>query len=210
MMYHYLDYRNGAVLVMNENLADELTQAKGRAYGIEFQAKRTQGKITGWLSYTYARTQLKDQQNLGIDAINGGEWYNAAHDKPHEVKFVGNYKITHRFSVSCNVDYSTGRPVTIPVSTYYYGGGMRLAYSTRNGYRIPDYFRMDLALNIDPGHYLRKLTHMSWTLGVYNVTGRKNAYSVYYTTHGGASISGYKVSVFAAPIPYINLNLKFG
>ena len=87
---------------------------------------------------------------------------------------------------------------------------MRLAYSIRNGYRIPDYFRMDLALNIDPGHYLRKLTHMSFTLGVYNVTGRKNPYSVYYTTQGGVQVKGYMISVFAVPIPYLTLNLKFG
>lgn len=207
---HYLDYKSGAVLIMNDNLEDALVETYGKAYGIEFMAKKALGKLNGWLSYTYSRSLLREMEDRGISTINGGDWYPAPHDKPHDFKLVGNYKFTHRYSLSFNIDYSTGRPVTIPVSTYYYGGGMRLAYSTRNGYRIPDYFRMDLALNIDPGHYLRKLTHMSWTLGVYNVTGRKNAYSVYYTTHGGASISGYKVSVFAAPIPYINLNLKFG
>ena len=69
---------------------------------------------------------------------------------------------------------------------------------------------MDLALNIDPGHYLRKLTHMSMTIGVYNVTGRKNPYSVFYNTRGGTSIDGYMVSVLATPVPYINLNLRFG
>lgn len=209
MMYNYLDYRNGAVLVMNENLVNELTQAKGRAYGIELQAKREVGKITGWLSYTYARTQLKDQQDRGIEAINGGKWYSAAHDKPHEIKFVGNYKITHRFSVSCNIDYSTGRPVTIPVGKYWYDGGYRLAYSDRNAYRLPDYFRMDLAMNVEPSPNLKKLAHLSLTFGVYNVTARKNAYSVYFTTSGGTEVSGHMISVFACPIPYINLNLKF-
>ena len=51
---------------------------------------------------------------------------------------------------------------------------------------------------------------MTWTLGVYNVTGRKNAYSIYYSTDGGKALAGYKLAVFACPIPYINLNLKFG
>jgi hypothetical protein len=51
---------------------------------------------------------------------------------------------------------------------------------------------------------------MSWTIGVYNVTGRKNAYSVFYNSDkGGLGISGHMLSVFACPIPYINLNLKF-
>ena len=207
---NYLDYKSGAVLIMNENLEDELVGTYGKAYGVEFMAKKPLGKLNGWMSYTYSRSLLREMEDRGISTINGGAWYPAPHDKPHDFKLVGNYKFTHRYSLSFNVDYSTGRPVTIPVSTYWYGGGLRLGYSMRNGYRIPDYFRMDLALNIDPGHYLRKLTHVTWTLGVYNVTGRRNAYSIYYTTHGGTSISGYKVSVFATPIPYININMKFG
>ncbi len=207
---HYLDYKSGATLIMNDALEDALVETYGKAYGVEFMVKKPLGKLNGWLSYTYSRSLLREMEYRGISTINNGEWYPAPHDKPHDFKIVGNYKFTHRYSLSFNVDYSTGRPVTIPVSVYYYGGGMRLAYSTRNGFRIPDYFRLDLALNIDPGHYLKKLTHMSWTFGVYNVTGRKNAYSVYYTTHGGNSLSGYKISVFAAPVPYLNLNLKFG
>ena len=207
---HSLDYKSGAVLIMNEHLADDVVETYGRAYGVEFMVKKAVGKLNGWMSYTYSRSFLREMENRGLASINGGDWYPAPHDKPHDFKLVGNYKFTHRYSLSLNIDYSTGRPVTIPVAMYNYGGGLRLQYSTRNGYRIPDYFRMDVAINIDPGHYLRKLTHMSWTLGVYNVTGRKNPYSVYYTTNGGTSLSGYMISVFATPIPYLNLNLKFG
>ena len=205
-----LDYKSGAVLIMNENLADDLVETYGKAYGVELMAKKALGKLNGWVSYTYSRSLLREMQDRGVETINGGAWYPAPHDKPHDFKLVGNYKFTHRYSLSVNVDYSTGRPVTIPVAVYRYGGGYRLAYSSRNGYRIPDYFRMDLALNIDPGHYLRKLTHMSFTLGVYNVTGRKNPYSVYYNTLGGTSVKGYMVSVFATQIPYLTLNVKFG
>ena len=206
---NYLDYKSGATLIMNPNLADDLVTTFGRAYGIELMAKKALGKLNGWVSYTYARSFLKEMEDRGVETINYGEWYCAPHDKPHDFKLVGNYKFTHRYSLSVNIDYSTGRPVTIPMATYRYGGGMRLAYSYRNGYRIPDYFRMDVAVNIDPGHYLRQLTHMSWTVGVYNVTGRKNAYSVYFNSANN-SLCGYKISVFAVPIPYVNLNLKFG
>ncbi len=207
--WNYLDYKSGALLVMNENLSDDLVRTKGKAYGVEFMARKTIGKLNGWLSYTYSRTFLKEMEDRGASTINGGDWYKTAFDKPHDFKMVANYALTARFSLSANVDYSTGRPVTVPVGWFRYGGGYRLAYSERNGYRVPDYFRLDLALNIDPGHYLKKLTHMSVTLGCYNVTGRKNAYSVFYTTNGGRNIQGYKVSVFATQIPYINLNLLF-
>ena len=204
------DYKSGATLIMNGNLAEDLVPIYTKSYGVEFMVKKTTGKLNGWLSYTYSRSLMKEMNDRGLETINGGAWYSAPHDKPHDFKLVGNYKFTHRYSLSCNVEYSTGRPVTIPISSYYYEGGLRLGYSTRNGYRIPDYFRLDLALNIDAGHYLKKLSHMSWTFGVYNVTGRKNAYSVYYSTNGGVALTGYKLAVFACPVPYITFNIKFG
>ena len=98
--------------------------------------------------------------------------------------------------------------MTIPVSKYEYANGVRLVYTERNGYRIPDYFRLDLAFIIEPGHYLRQLTHFSVTFGCYNVTGRKNPYSIYYTAEGSV-IKGHMLSVFATQVPYINLNMKF-
>ena len=208
-MLHYLDYKSGATLIMNDNLPDDLVETRGKAYGVEFMVKKSIGKLNGWMSYTYSRTFLQEMEDRGVQTINGGDWYPAPHDKPHDFKLVGNYKFTHRYSLSVNVDYSTGRPVTIPIGKYVYGGGTRLAYSQRNGYRIPDYFRMDLAMNIEPGHYLKKLTHMSVTFGVYNVTGRKNAYSVFYNTAGGSKVAGHMISVFSVPVPYVNLNLKF-
>lgn len=208
-MYNILDYKSGAVLSMNEHLADDLVRADGRAYGVELMLRKQTGRLTGWIAYTWSRSLLREEEGRGAAAINGGAWYNAPHDKPHDIKLVANYKFTHRYSISCNLDYSTGRPVTIPVGQYMYCDALRLVYSERNAYRIPDYFRLDLALNIEPGHYFKALAHMSATIGCYNVTGRKNAYSVYYTTNGGTQLKGYMVSVFATPIPYATLNLKF-
>ena len=119
-----------------------------------------------------------------------------------------NFALTHRYSFSVNVDYSTGRPVTVPIGTYYYGGKWRMAYADRNAHRIPDYFRTDVAFNIDPGHYLKAAFHTTITVGVYNVTGRKNPYSVFFKNEDGAA-AGYMLSVFATQIPYINLNILF-
>lgn len=207
--YNYLDYKSGAVLSMNENLADDLVRTTGRSYGVELMLRKLTGRLTGWVSYTWSRAFLKEMEYRGAETINGGDWYCAPFDKPHDIKLVGNYKFTHRYSISFNLDYSTGRPVTIPVGQYLYGNALRLMYSERNAYRIPDYFRLDLAFNIEPGHYLKAFTHMSATIGCYNVTGRRNAYSVFYTTNGGSQLSGHMVSVFATQIPYLSLNLKF-
>jgi len=124
------------------------------------------------------------------------------------VKFVGNFKLTHRYSFSLNCDYSTGRPVTLPVSKYMYDGRQYVYYSERNKYRIPDFFRVDLSFNIEAGHRLTKLTHSYFNIGVYNVTGRKNAYSVYYVQENGR-IQGYQLSIFGVPVPYASYNIKF-
>lgn len=204
-----LDYKPGATLVMNERLWEDIVTVKGRSYGAEFMIKKSTGKLTGWLSYSYSRAQLRETQDRGRETIAGGAWYNAPYDKPHEVKLAANWAITRRYSISANLEYSTGRPVTVPSGRYFFGDAWRLAYTERNSYRIPDYFRIDLALNIDPGHYLKALVHNSITIGVYNVTGRKNPYSVFYKAESSGNIKGYMLSVFATQIPYINLNFLF-
>lgn len=204
-----LDYKSGATLAMNPQLANDLVPVFGRAYGVEVMVKRPVGKVTGWLSYSYSRSQLREMQDRGAETINGGAWYNAPYDKPHEVKLAINWAMTHRFSLSVNMDYSTGRPTTIPIGRYRYNGAWHLAYSERNGYRIPDYFRLDAALNIDPGHFKRAWVHASFTIGVYNITGRKNPYSVFFKTSPSGELQGYILSVFASQIPYINVNLLF-
>ncbi len=207
-MNNYLDYKSGAVLLMNHNIHDDVVETEGRAYGVELMLKKALGKLNGWVSYTYSRAMLRELGERGINAINAGDWYNAAYDKPHDLKLVANYKVTHRVSFSVNADYSTGRPVTVPVGKYMYGGEYKLYYSQRNQYRIPDYFRMDAAINVEPTHKLKAFVHFSITAGVYNLTGRKNVYSLYFDTEGD-EIKGHKLCIFGAPIPYINLNFKF-
>lgn len=207
-MDDYLDYRNGAELIMNHNIETDVLPTEGRAYGIEFMVKKTQGKLNGWVSYTYSRTELRQKDPRIPEPVNSGDWYPADYDKPHDFKFIGNYKFTHRYSLSLNCDYSTGRPITLPVSKYHFAGGEFVYYSERNKYRIPDFFRMDMSFNIEPSHHLTLLTHSTISLGVYNLTGRKNAYSVYYISENGL-IKGYKLAIFGVPIPYIAYNIKF-
>ena len=206
-MSNYLDYRGGAELMMNPHIETEVAGVKGKAYGVELMLKKTQGRLNGWVSYTWSRTMLQRHEELSSSA-NTNLWYPADFDKPHEVKFVGNYKLTHRYSFSLNCDYSTGRPITLPVSKYWYEGRQYVYYSERNKYRIPDFFRMDVSFNIESGHHLTQLTHGYFTIGVYNLTGRKNAYSVYYEQKG-SRIQGYQLSIFGAPIPYASYNIRF-
>ena len=208
---NYLDYRSGAQLLMNDHLETEVLPTEGRAYGVEFMLKRPKGKLNGWVSYTYSRTELRQNDPRIPNPVNNGSWYPAEYDKPHDFKLVGNYQFTQRYSTSLNVDYSTGRPQTMPVSQYYDHtiGATTFFYSERNGVRIPDYFRVDLSFNIKPTHRLTAKTHTFFTLGVYNLLGRKNVYSIYFQNEGDEGMKGYKMSIFGAPIPYASFNVKF-
>jgi hypothetical protein len=203
-----LDYRSGAVLILNQHVEQDVINDEGKAYGVEFLLKKTAGKLNGWLSYTYSRTLLRqDDPNAG-EQINNGAWYPADYDKPNAFNFTGNYRFSHRYSMSLDVAYSTGRPITLPIAKYEYAGSERVFYSDRNAYRIPDYFRSDFSINIEGNHRVHQFFHNSWSIGVYNLTGRQNAYSTFFTEQGGV-ISGYKLSIFASPIPFINYNVRF-
>ncbi len=207
-MNNYLDYRSGAELIMNHTIETDVLETVGKAYGVELMLKKQTGMLNGWVSYTYSRTQLRQKDLRITEPVNNGNWYPADYDKPHEFKLVGNYKFTHRYSMSLNCDYSTGRPITLPVSKYHYGNGEYVYYSDRNKYRIPDFFRMDIAFNVEPSHHLTLLTHSMISFGLYNMTGRKNAYSVYYIAEEG-KLKGYKLAIFGMPIPYVSYNIKF-
>ncbi len=205
---NYLDYKSSANLLLNQHIEQDVLNTQGKAYGIEFSLKKTAGKLNGWINYTYSRTFLRqDDPNAG-ELINNGAFYPANYDKPHDFNFAGNYHFSHRYSVSLNVVYSTGRPITLPIAKYYAYGSERVYYSDRNAYRIPDYFRSDFSLNIDGNHRLNQRFHNSWTIGVYNLTGRQNAYSEFFQEQGGV-INGYQLSIFARPIPFINYNIRF-
>lgn len=205
---NYLDYKSGAKLVMNPALETDVLGTKGKAYGVELLIKKTAGKLNGWIGYTWSRILLKADDPQAGEMINDGEYYPANYDKPHDITLISNYRFNHRFSVSFNATYSTGRPITLPIGIFYYAGGQRTLYTNRNAYRIPDYFRADFAMNIEGNHKVNQTLHTSWTFGVFNLTGRKNPYSVYYVSENG-SINGYKLSIFGSAIPYVNFNIKF-
>ena len=206
----YLNYRNSAVLLMNPHLETDVISTKGKAYGVELQVKKPTGKVNGWVSYTFARSLLRQDDNRVKYLLNDGDWYPSEYDRPHEVKAVVNFKFTERYSFSSNFNYATGRPTTLPTGKYYntYYQKFMPYYSDRNTYRIPDYVRLDLAFNIEPTHKLTSFLHTSFSIGVYNALARRNAYNIYYVNEGDM-IKGYRLSVFGTAIPYVSLNIQF-
>ena len=204
----FVDYKSGATLVLNPHIETDIVNAQGRAYGVEFFVKKLTGKLNGWVGYTYSRSLVQVNAATTADMINGGRYYPSNYDKPHDFTLVGNYRFSHRISASLNFTYSTGRPITLPIAKYYAGNSLRVLYSDRNSYRVPDYLRLDVGLNFEGNHKVKKLAHSSWTIGVYNLTGRQNPYSIYFKSENG-QIKGYQLSIFGQPIPSLTYNFKF-
>lgn len=205
---HFLDYKSGASLLMNEHIETDLINTRGKAWGVEFLLKKTAGRLNGWFSYTYSRTFLQQDDPIAGEKINRGEWYPASFDKPHNVNAIVNYRFSHRLSMSTNMVYTTGRPITLPIGVFNMGGTTALLYSDRNQYRIPDYFRADFSITLDGNHKVKQKFHNSWSAGVYNLTSRENPYSVYFVSESG-QVKGYQLSIFGAAIPFVTYNIKF-
>lgn len=204
-----VEYKDGADLVVNKHPEQDVLQGKLDAYGIEFMLRKPFGKLNGWINYTWSKSSVLVKNDITGEQNNFGIEYPANYDKPHAINVVANYKISKRVSFSGNVVYSTGRPITYPTSIYYQDGQPLLNYSLRNEYRIPDYFRLDVSLKVEGNLKRRKWIHGSWIFSVYNLTGRKNAYSVYFKSEDGF-IRGYKLSIFAVPIFSVTYDFKLG
>ncbi len=204
-----VEYRDGANFINSPHIETEILQGDQEAYGFEAMIKKTTGKLNGWLAYSYARSYIQVDSNIPGESINKGLLYPSNYDRPHNLSIVTNYKFDRRLSVSANLVYVTGRPVTYPISIYFMEDMKYIDYSDRNSYRIPDYFRADFSINMEGNLKKRKLFHSYWMLNFYNLTGRRNAYSIYFINEEG-SINGYKLSIFGRTVITLSWNFKFG
>ncbi|MBN1118426.1 MAG: TonB-dependent receptor [Bacteroidales bacterium] len=204
-----VEYKDGVDFISDIPTEMLLLQGNQKAYGFEFLFKKNTGKFTGWLSYCYSRSLVDVSSDIPTEQINYGKAYPSNFDRPHSVNFVSTLRSNRRLSLSTNFVYSTGRPITYPVAIYYAENQEILHFSERNKYRIPDYFRVDVSINLEGNLNRRKWIHSYWMLNVYNLTGRKNAYSVYFEAVNGLT-EAYKLSVFGQPIITLSWNFKFG
>ncbi len=210
-----IDYKNGAKLLLNEDLEQYINNGEGKAYGAELMIKKNYGDLTGWISYTYSRSFRKIDGKFKEEKINDGKWYNSNYDKPHDLTIALSYKLSRRFTVSSNFTYSTGRPVTLPEYKYKINSYEIIYFSDRNKYRLPDYHRLDLALTYEGSLLKRQKWRSSWTISVYNVYGRHNPFSVYYSKQDPSRFNDYKTyalyqfSVIGVPIPSFTYNFWF-
>lgn len=204
-----LEYRGGTLIVMNPDLEIDLLSGFGKAYGVEVMLKKEYGALNGWMSYTYSRSLIKVDSKFIEDQLNQGKFFPSNYDKPHEFTIVSNYRFSRIHSISSTFTYSTGRPITYPVAKYQFRGRELIHYSFRNEYRIPDYVRWDISVNIEGRLRTKSLMQNSLSISVYNLLGRANTYSIFFKSDGKKDVRGYKLSVFSQPIVTVTYNFRF-
>lgn len=215
-MQNVIDYRDGAEVTLNPAVEGELLYGIGRAYGLELLLKKRRGKFTGWVSYTLSRTERQ------FDEINDGAWYAARQDRTHDFSIVAMYNFTERLSISGTWVFYTGNAVTFPSGKYEIFGQTVDLYSERNGYRMPEYHRLDLGVTLlnkkfkmvaDPitGEEVKvaKKFESSWNFSVYNAYGRENAFSIDFRTNETTGVTeAVQLSLFKI-VPSVSYNFKF-
>jgi hypothetical protein len=201
-MTNQIEYQNGANLVLNNKVESLLVFGKGWSYGAEFLLRKKYGRLTGWLAYTWSRTRRQ------FDAINDGLSYPAKQDRPNEISIVGIYQLNEKLTASAIWVYYDGNAVTFPSGRYLVDGNIVPYYTSRNGYRMPAYHRLDIGLT-----WIRKKTakfESSWNFSIYNVYARENAYSINFQPdpNDPTKMQAVQLSLFRF-VPSITYNFKF-
>jgi len=204
-MQNVLDYKEGAELFLNDAIETELLHGKGYSKGFELLAKKTQGKLTGWVGYTWSRTMRE------IDGINNGNPYPSSYDRTHDLSVVSNYELNKRWNFAANFIFATGNPATYPVAKYVVQGNQIYEYSDRNSNRIPAYNRLDISATYEFKKNDRRRFQQSINFSVYNVYGRRNAYSITPRANedNPNQTEFIRLSIIGSPIPSITYNFKF-
>jgi hypothetical protein len=171
-MNNIVDFKDNAMILLNKEYEGEIRIGEGTAYGVEFYSRFDLAPFSGWISYTYARSERT------VEGINDGKTYLSPYDRPHDVTLVMNYDINKQLSVGLNWVYMTGNPVTFPTGRVEIGGKYIPIYSERNTYRMPDYHRMDFSLTFKGKDKPSKRFHSEWNFSVYNAYARKNAWVI--------------------------------
>jgi hypothetical protein len=173
------------------------------------------GKINGWISYTLAKTELQ------VDGINRGKWYPTRFDQRHNLKVAAFYDLSKRWSVSGNFIFTSGTPATFPTSRFIVQDILipLNTYDSRNNVRIPAYHRLDISFKLEGKTMKRgkpRKNHDYWMFSFYNLYGRKNPFSIYFSQQDERTPTGLildsqatQLAIVGSIIPSVSYNFKF-
>ena len=197
-----LDYRDGISFSSEIEIERLVLPGKGRSYGVELCTRKNSGRLTGWAAYTLAWSENR------IAGINGGRWYTAGNDRRHDVDIVVAYRLAPAWTLNGVWVYNSGQAFTAPSGKYEIIDNYIYYYAERNGYRTPDYHRLDVSAVWKKEISRRRLTR-EWTFGIYNLYNHYNPFLINFEdSENGAATKATQYSLFGI-VPSVSFGLKF-
>lgn len=221
-MKNLIEFKEGALPGdnLNDNTDNLLVFGEGWAYGIEFFFKKSVGKLTGWVGYTWAKTERK------FPDLNNGNVFPAKYDRRHDLTLVAGYKLNDRWTFGASFIYATGNTLTLPSSWYVQEQNLLFNYGARNSTRMAPYHRLDLSATLYDKAYktktdeitgetiqVKKKFRSNWSFSCYNVYNRANPFFLYVDNDGDFLNGDFKISVKQVTlfpiIPSVTWNFEF-
>lgn len=207
-MRNMIDYREGAVLVLNDNYESELVTGKGWAYGFESFLSKTRGSWTGWIGYTLSWS------NRHFPDLNKGEVFPAKYDKRHDFSIVSNWDLNKRCSFSFVWIYSTGVKFTPIIGNYFVPNSSNTditllpIYGKKNSYELPASHRLDLSFIIKSRANRKHFKHQGeWRFGFYNFYNRAQPQRIEISMSEKGGYKYQATGIFGT-IPFIAYHFK--
>ena len=203
-LQNVIDFKDNAEVFLNDKIETQILAGKAMGYGVEGMLKKNKGVSTGWISYTWSKAQRR------IMGINNNNWYPPAYDHRHNLSIVYNYACSKKLNFSANWVFRSGGYTTVPTGAFVYNYARFLLYSTRNGYQLPAYHRLDVSATLQDRRNPQKRWQGEWVFSVYNAYARENVFSLYVApdpdnTYFIKASETYLTSV----LPTITYNFKF-
>ncbi len=205
-----IDYVDDADLIANNAVEQIILKGEARAYGLEILARKTQGRLQGWIAYTLSKSEQRTPGRTELESgINNGAWYNSAWDRTHDISITAQYELTKKWSFGANMIFQTGRPTTYPTAQYTFNDIVVPVYEPRNASRLAAYHHLDLSATWTPKPETKKRWKGEWIFSIYNAYNRKNAASISFSenTETGQN-EAVRLSIFGI-IPAVTYNFKF-
>lgn len=197
-----LDYRDGISFASAIEIERLVLAGEGRGYGAELCARKNTGRLTGWVGYTLSWSQTR------IDGISQGQWYDANNDRRHDINIVAVYRLNDVWTLNATWVYNSGQAFTAPSAKYQIVDNYIYYYAERNGYRAPDYHRLDVSATWSKKSSSGRFTR-EWNFGIYNLYNRYNPYLIRFEdSQYGRGTRAKQYSLFGI-VPSVSFNLKF-
>lgn len=212
-----IDYIDGANLIANDAIEQVILNGQARSYGLEFLARKNEGKLQGWLAYTLSKSEQRtpgrtmdfnNAQNILETGINNGNWYNTPFDKTHDISLFLSYEVNDKWNINSNFVYQTGQPTNYPIGQFEFQGLTIPYYGLRNKQRLPTYNRLDVSATLTPKKNKNRKIKGEWVFSLYNVYNRRNAASINFRRNDDTGANeAVRTSIFGI-VPAVTYNFK--